>query len=67
MEKHRQTISETRLVCLAHMHSWILLIMGTVVIQEIAEGVNKMKRLFLWFSQAPVAEAETPPRWQIAK
>ena len=47
MERHQQTISERRLVRLAHMHNWLSLTVGKVAIQEIAEGVNKMKRSFL--------------------
>ena len=41
--------------------------MGKVAIQEIAEGVNKMKRSFPWSLRSSVAEAETPRRWRIAK
>ena len=67
MGRRQQTIFERRLVRLAHMHLWASLTVGKVAIQEIAEGVNKMKRSFLCSSGSLVAEAETPRRWRITK
>src|SRR6266852_943614 len=67
MGRRQRTISERRLVRLAHTHLWASLTVGKVAIQDIAEGVNKMKRSFLWSSRSSVAEAEIPRRWRIAK
>jgi hypothetical protein len=67
MERRQQTISGRRLVRLAHTHNWVSLTVGKVAIQEIAEGVNKMKRSFIRSLRSSVAEAETPRRWQITK
>jgi hypothetical protein len=47
MERRQQTISERHLVRLAARTIWVSLIVGKVVIQEIAEGVNKIERSFL--------------------
>jgi hypothetical protein len=47
MERRQQIISERRLVRLAARTIWASLTVGKVAIQEIAEGVNKMKRPFL--------------------
>ena len=35
--------------------SWVSLTMGEVAIQEIAEGVNRMKRSFFWSLRLSVA------------
>jgi len=48
MEKHRQTIFMGLSVCVAYRRTWVYLIVGKVKLQEIVEGVNKIKRSFLF-------------------